>query len=98
MGSLWRNALLRSALKRVLAFALARTTPLLYQDATMLLDIAEAGMAACQKRGVFCQHGSDGYVTERAVCIPAHWGADDWLLHGAVCAHCPIFMQARKNL
>ena len=99
MASLWQSVLLRGALKRVLAFALSKAVgPLSYQDATTLLDIAEAGVAACQTRGVVCKHGSSGYVKGLAVCVPATWNRDDWLLHGCTCRHCPIFMQARKNL
>ena len=99
MGSLWQNVLLRGALKRVLAFALSKAVaPLTYQDATTLLDIAEAGVAACQTRGVVCKHGSSGYVNGLAVCIPAKWTAADWMIHGCTCQHCPLFKQARKKI
>jgi len=99
MGSALRNALLRSALKRVLAFALSAVAgPLTYADATALLDIAEAGAIACQERGVFCRWGANGAVDGRKVCIPAKWSAENWYVHGQICRHCPIFKRARKDV
>ena len=99
MVSWLQSALLRSALKRVLAFALSKALgPLTYADAEVLLEIAQAGAQACRKRGVFCEWGMEGAADEQIVCIPDEWTADDWYDHSQGCAHCPIYKDARKTL